>query len=253
MSLHVERGGTGRDLVLLHGWGLHGGVWAPVAKDLASRFRVHAVDFPGHGHSAAIAFRGLDETVDETAAVIPRDAIVCGWSFGGLVALRLARRHPGRVRALALVGTTPCFVARADWPHAMSAGTLASFAESLGRDLGGTLKTFIALNALGGANGRGAMRGLAAEIALRGEPDASALERGLAVLRETDLRDEAPGIAQPAAVIHGTRDALAPVEAGRWLAANLPRATLTEIADGAHLPFLTHRAQFAHALEALDG
>lgn len=253
MSLHVERTGAGPDLVLLHGWGLHGGVWDPVANVLGKRFRVHAVDLPGHGHSAATPFRSLDDTVDETAASIPRDALVCGWSLGSLVAQRLARRHPGRVRALALVGATPCFVERPDWPHGMKASTLESFAASLGRDLAGTLRSFIALNALGGANGRNAMRGLAAEIAARGAPDASALDRGLVVLRETDLRGEASSIAQRAAVIHGTRDALAPVEAGRWLAGRLPRATLTEIAEAAHLPFLTHPAAFARALEALDG
>ena len=56
MRLHVERLGSGPDLVLLHGWALHGGAWAPVAKRLAPRFRVHVVDLPGHGLSRGAAF-----------------------------------------------------------------------------------------------------------------------------------------------------------------------------------------------------
>jgi pimeloyl-[acyl-carrier protein] methyl ester esterase len=191
--------------------------------------------------------------VDEVAAQVPEGSVVCGWSLGGLIAQRLARRHPVRARALALVSTTPCFVERADWPHAMKAETLAGFASGLRTDLEATLKTFVMLNAMGGANGRPAIRALAAEVAARGAPDPSALDVGLALLRETDLRAEAAGIAQPTVVVHGGRDALAPVEAGRWLAAQLPRAHLVELPDAAHLPFASHPAEFAEAVERLHG
>lgn len=51
MSLHVETLGSGAPLVLLHGWGMHGGVWAEVAQQLAEEFCVHVVDLPGHGFS----------------------------------------------------------------------------------------------------------------------------------------------------------------------------------------------------------
>ncbi|HRA24442.1 MAG TPA: alpha/beta fold hydrolase, partial [Usitatibacteraceae bacterium] len=51
MALHVELAGQGPDLVLLHGWGLHGGVWQGLARELAPAFRLHLVDLPGHGHS----------------------------------------------------------------------------------------------------------------------------------------------------------------------------------------------------------
>jgi pimeloyl-[acyl-carrier protein] methyl ester esterase len=68
-----------------------------------------------------------------------------------------------------------------------------------------------------------------------------------------DLRHDVSRIAQPTAVIHGARDALAPVAAGRWLARHLPNATMTEIADAAHLPFFTHPRAFVQALESLRG
>ena len=110
MSLHVDRTGSGPDLVLLHGWGLHSGTWDDVAPLLARRFRVHAMDLPGHGLSAALPGASFDEAAEAVAEALPRDAIVCGWSLGGLFAQRIARHHPGRVRAMALVGATPCFV-----------------------------------------------------------------------------------------------------------------------------------------------
>lgn len=253
MTLHVKSGGRGPELVLLHGWGLHGGVWAPVREALEDRFHVSAFDLPGHGFSAFTPLRGFDAAVDEVAAQVPEGAIVCGWSLGGMIAQALARRHPVRVRSLALVSTTPCFVEQPGWAHAMQPGTLAGFASGLRTDLEATLKTFVALNSAGGAHRLTAMRALAGDLLSRGAPDPSALDMGLEMLRTTDLRELAAAITQPALVIHGRRDALVPVEAGRWLAANLPRARIVEIEGAAHLPFVTHPREFLAAIDTLHG
>ncbi len=51
-SLHVEIRGAGPDLVLLHGWALHGGMWGPWIDELSRRARLHLIDLPGHGRSA---------------------------------------------------------------------------------------------------------------------------------------------------------------------------------------------------------
>ena len=50
-ALHVEVVGHGPPLVLLHGWAMHGGVFAPLVARLRSRFTLHVVDLPGHGRS----------------------------------------------------------------------------------------------------------------------------------------------------------------------------------------------------------
>ncbi len=227
MRLHADVAGDGPDLVLLHGWGLHAGVWDGVREPLGRRFRVHALDLPGHGHSRTIAFGDLDSVCDAVEAAMPREAIVCGWSMGGLIAQHLAARGTGRVRALALVSTTPCFVERPDWPHAMKLTTLEAFAQGLERDPEATLRTFVVLNALGGsARARALARTLAAGLAARGAPHATALVHGLTLLRDTDLRAASARLALPCVVIHGRRDVLAPVAAGEWLAARVPGARL---------------------------
>jgi pimeloyl-[acyl-carrier protein] methyl ester esterase len=95
------------------------------------------------------------------------------------------------------------------------------------------------------------MRELAALLSARGTPPSPALAAGLALLHDTDLRDEVPSIDLPAAVIHGGRDVLTPVGAGRWLAGRLPFARLTEIPEAAHLPFVSHPGAVAEALECL--
>lgn len=241
---------SARDLVLLHGWGLHAGAWDEARPLLAPRFTVHALDLPGHGDAAHHAPQDFDDAVDAIAARMPDAAIACGWSLGGLFAQRLAVRHAAKVAKLVLVATTPCFVTRADWPHAMQPATLGDFAASLHLDRERTLRDFVHLNALHGAHGREAVRAFTRHLAERPAPSLAALEASLAWLREVDLRPDAARITQPTLVVHGSRDALAPIAAGRWLAAAIPHATLDEIEDGAHLPFFTHRERFVGALEA---
>jgi pimeloyl-[acyl-carrier protein] methyl ester esterase len=250
VSLHVERYGSGLDLVLLHGWGLHSGVWSEALPALAARHRVHAVDLPGHGFSADAPTHGFDAAAAQVADVVPQDAILCGWSLGGLFAQRIARLDSRKARALVLVSTTPCFVERWGWPHAMKAATLAAFAAGLRHDRDATLADFVRLNALNGARSREAIRAFTERVAERGTPAAATLEATLQWLGDTDLRADAPWLAMPTLVVHGARDALAPVEAGRWLAASLPHARTLELPDAAHLPFFTHRETFAQALES---
>ena len=253
MNLHVETSGAGPDLALLHGWGLHSGAWTEAMPALAASFRVHAVDLPGHGRSAGAAATSLDEAADAVAARIPAGSAIVGWSLGGLVAQRMAQRHPGHARQLVLASTTPCFVERPDWPHGMKPATLDAFGDGLARNREATLASFVRLNALHGAHGREAIRAFTARLFERGAPDAGSLAATLGWLRDTDLRASTAGLRVGTLVVHGSRDAIAPVAAGHWLANHIPGAALLELSDAAHLPFFTHRQAFVDAVESFVG
>ena len=95
MSLHVEIRGQGPDLVLLHGWALHGGMWGSWLDELATHARLHLVDLPGHGHSPWIpALPSLAELARTVGPIVPPGAALVGWSLGGMIALELARQDP---------------------------------------------------------------------------------------------------------------------------------------------------------------
>lgn len=258
MSLHVDSYGSGAPLLLIHGWGMHGGMWGGVAERLTEHFRVLAVDLPGHGWSGkgkgirdkgALSPFSLDAIVDELAAQFGEPLAVCGWSLGGQIALRWALRHPQQVSRLALVASTPCFVRRPGWDCAMAEETLAEFAAALQQDYALTLRRFLALQVRGSERERELLAALRSALMSRGEPDLGALQAGLDILRDCDLRGVLPGIHQPALVIGGERDTLTPPQAAHYLAAQLPNARLALIEGAAHAPFLSHPDEFMMQLK----
>jgi pimeloyl-[acyl-carrier protein] methyl ester esterase len=241
MSPHVEIRGHGPDLVLLHGWALHGGMWGPWLDDLARHARVHLVDLPGHGHSDWSAGRGsLSELARAVHGCVPPGSVLLGWSLGGMVALELARQDPGLAGALVLVATTPRFVAGDDWEHGMQAPVLEEFARGLSGDHRGIVQNFLALQTRGDEHSHQTLRMLRRSLDAHGPPDARALAAGLEILRTTDLRDALPGITVPVLVITGGHDRLTPAGAGRALAEALPQARYHEIPRSGHAPFLSH-------------
>jgi pimeloyl-[acyl-carrier protein] methyl ester esterase len=272
-GLHVDRyeyagSGSGAPLLLIHGWGMHGGMWSGVAERLAQNFSVMAVDLPGHGYSVdsrrksqdtrdkaeASAFSyGLDGIVDELSGQFNEPLTLCGWSLGGQIALCWAKRHPEQVRRLLLVASTPCFVSKDDWPCAMPVETLAEFGEALQQDYRQTLRRFLALQLRGSEHERELLAALRGALFSHGEPDLGALQSGLAILRDCDLRSALPDIRQPVLVIAGERDMLTPPQASHYLASHLPDARLAMIRGAAHAPFLSHTAEFAeHVMNFLN-
>ncbi|BBI98662.1 pimeloyl-[acyl-carrier protein] methyl ester esterase [Ferrigenium kumadai] len=254
MSLHVEESGSGEPLLLIHGWGMHGGMWGDVASRLAQDFRVLVVDLPGHGRSPGIEVLGsssaLDAIVDELAERFDESLTVCGWSLGGQIALRWAASHPRQVSRLVMVASTPCFVRQPGWDCAMAPDTLAQFAAALQRDHAATLRRFLALQVRGSEGERELLARLRAALFSRGEPDMAALQSGLEILRDSDQRAALPEIELPVLVIAGERDTLTPPQASRYSAERLPDARLEIIGGAAHAPFLSHPEKFMGSLKS---
>lgn len=249
MRLFVERLGQGPNIVLLHGWGLHGGVWGGLPAHLATRFRVNVVDLPGHGRSRRNAPLRLDNLVDAVVETVPGPAIWLGWSLGALVALDAALRFRDTVIKLVLTGATPRFTRAPDWPQAISTELLTQLAVELHGDYQATLERFLSLQVGGAEEARATLRSLRADLLQHGAPDIEALHEGLTILLETDLRARLGEIQAPTQIIHGGRDRLSHPDAARELAMRLPQARLDMIATAGHAPFLSHASEFNACLD----
>lgn len=253
MSLYVQSLGEGPDLVLLHGWGMHGGVWQPVLERLTQKFRVHVFDLPGLGNSAAVSPYTLQGLAEAVAGQAPEGAAVCGWSMGGLVAMRWALDRPGSLRRLLLVGTTPRYINGDGWDCGIDPDVFRQFAAQVEADYQGTLTKFLSLQAHGGDAPKDTIRRLRESFFERGRPRGEDLQAGLEILLETDLRAAVPGLKLPVLVLHGDYDRLAPVAAGRWLAEHLPDAGFALCPGASHAPFLSHPDWFVRQVEAFAG
>jgi pimeloyl-[acyl-carrier protein] methyl ester esterase len=249
-QLHVEVVGTGPPLVLLHGWAMHGGVFAPLVERLRDRRTLHVVDLPGHGLSRGCGVPlALEPCVAAIAARVPV-APWCGWSLGGLFALHAAATRPRQVPALAMLCASPRFVRGQDWKHGVAAEIFRDFAAGLRDDYRGTLDLFVALEAFGSEHAKDEMRALRGELFARGEPTAAVLADGLELLEATDRRDALPGLQVPSLWLAGRRDRLVDPRAMAAAAALAPGAELHVVEQAGHAPFLTHADAVATRLAA---
>jgi pimeloyl-[acyl-carrier protein] methyl ester esterase len=212
-----------KDLVFLSGWGFDSRVWQPVVERLAGKFHI------GYDLDAA-----------------PADAIVCGWSLGAMRVLKSA--VVVRLGKLVLVGATPRFVQAPDWPCAQPPELLDSFTAAVATDPLAALRRFAALLNQGDDRARDITRQLTALLGARID-DSATLAAGLAELRDSDLRKSAVAVRLPTLLVHGERDPLMPLAAGRWLAEHMPDARLEIFSGAAHAPFLSQPDRFAEMLQ----
>lgn len=255
-DLYIHTEGCGdTHLVLLHGWAMHGGVFAPLIEALRDRCTLHVVDLPGHGRSRECETSLQPTDCARAIAAQTPPAIWLGWSMGGLYALQGALDFPAQVRGVAMLCASPRFV-RDDkhgdqsWPYAVSLEILDDFGRDLETDYEGTLDRFLALEALGSDCAQADLRKLRTHTFSEHPPQVRALVEGLDVLEHTDLRARVHELALPSAWIAGRRDRLIPWQAMQWGAAQCD-GTFTRIDGGGHAPFIGHTGEVVAAIEPL--
>ena len=250
-DLFIDTRGHGdRHVVLLHGWAMHGGVFAPLVEQLEATCTLHLVDLPGHGRSRDCALPLEPATCARVIAAATPPALWLGWSLGGAIALRAALDFPEQVGALAMVCASPCFVRRADWEYGVSPEVFTDFGRELDCDHHATVERFLALEAMGSDHAREDMRRMRGEVFRYGDPDPRVLHEGLALLQEFDLRASLSALTQPSAWIAGSRDRLVPWRALAW-SANACGGRSIRIEHAGHAPFIGFSADVAGAVMSL--
>ncbi len=101
-------------LILLHGWMGNCDDWHRVIELLKSRFYCIAIDLPGHGKTQVIGEDQAYQFIDTVVGIIQLldnlklDRVtICGYSFGGRLALYLALEYPDRFDRVILESTAP--------------------------------------------------------------------------------------------------------------------------------------------------
>jgi len=256
--MHVNSVGQGQDLVLLHGWAMHGGVFDSLVKKLELQYRVHIVDLPGFGFSREEnGVYNLDEVTDSVISEFRdrklHNVILIGWSLGGLIAQNICLRDSELVSKLVLVASIPKFVYAVNWKNGIDESLLSVFHVSMQEDYRKTVLRFLSLQVLGDELAMLQLRLLRQEIFTRGEPNHDALKSGLVILQNSDIRDRVADITQQCLLIGGTQDQIVLVNAIKDSVKLFPNAEYKIIEKAAHGLFLSHEPQFLDILnEFLD-
>ncbi len=261
VRLHIDdSGGSGRPVVLIHGWPLSAQAWAPqMAALTAAGYRVVAYDRRGFGLSdKPDAGYGYDTLADDLQRVIDQcglqDVTLVGFSMGGgEVARYIARHGAARLRSVVFAAAvTPSLMRSADNPDGpLTAEHAQQQKAQFEQDCSAYFDQFT--TAFFSANGV-----LQVTESQRGEAIAlcqqSAQHAALACMDSfatTDFRADLKKVMLPTLVIHGAADAIVPIEGSGLLTHRaVPHSKLVTVPGAPHGLNVSHAQAFNAALLA---
>lgn len=246
--------GEGRPVVFASSWALTSEMWAyQVAHLSEAGFRCIAFDRRGHGRSDAPAHGyDMDTLADDIAAVIDQLGLkqvdLVAHSMGGSEVARYIGRHgAGRVRKVALVAPAgPCLVQKPDnafgAPQAYFDARIAEWRADFPKWARENQAPFFTPS-----TSQPMQEWLIAQMLSTPTPVAIAAFQALV---RADVRPDLAKIDRPTLVLHGDRDASAPLDiTGRRFAAGIKGAELKVYAGAPHGIFVTHMEQVNRDLE----
>lgn len=229
---HVDHGGDGPPVVLLHSFLMDGEMFAPQVRDLGAEYRLITVDERGHGGTPADGpFDYWDVARDVLAVLdhlgIDRAAVV-GTSQGGFIGLRMALLAPERVTALAVLGSS------ADAEDPQVAAVYRQLRD--GWRANGPAEELLDTVS-------GICLGTTEESVWKQKwrtVDGERFAQILDVLVDRDsLLDRLGEVRCPVLVMHGTADAAYPVAKAQEIADGVPHAEFETVEGGFHFLSLT--------------
>ncbi|MEO8033232.1 MAG: alpha/beta hydrolase [Acidobacteriota bacterium] len=253
-KLYIKDWGSGRPVILLHGWPLSADSWDEGAMAIVDAgFRAIAYDRRGFGRSSQ-PFDGYDydtladDLADVMEATGARDATLAGFSMGGGEVARYMSRHAGKgvVQAVLVSSVVPFLMKTPDNPLGVDPAIFQKMTEGMKKDrahfFAGFFKDFF-----------GKVSDEVLEWARKITMEAS-FKATLACANSfatTDFRPDLPAISVPTLIIHGTDDKTVPIDpTGRAAAKAIKGAKLIEYEGSPHGVFVTDKERLANDLIA---
>ena len=259
IELHYNDYGTGKPVVLIHGWPLSGRSWeGQVPAFIEAGYRVITYDRRGFGQSSqpwggyeydtfASDLAKLIDTLDLT------DVTLIGFSMGGGELARYVTNYgEERIAKLVFASAVPPYLMKTDDnpDGGLDAETAAGFAAGITGDraafLAGFLENFFTSGEPSPVNKPKVSPehiDYALSIALIASPKGT-LDSTTA-FATTDFRDDLTKITVPTLVIHGDSDAIVPFEvSGLRTAAAIAGSETVVIEDAPHGVTVSHTAEW---------
>jgi len=233
-AVSYKEWGEGPPLVLVPG--LAGGyeLLGPLARLLAGHFRVISYQLRGEDDPFALRQRfGLPELVDDLAELIGWLGLECpavmGVSFGGILALELAARHPSRLRKLIVQGVGSHF--ERGFLQGIAGSVLSCF--PLPADSPFVNQFFNLL--FGGRNRPGSLFDFVTRQCW--QTDQSVMAHRFHLAEQFDMVERLHRVRTPALILSGERDLLVSAESMKTLHRGIKGSRVVELEGCGHLAF----------------
>jgi non-heme chloroperoxidase len=259
VRLHIEdTGGSGRPLVLIHGWPLSGQAWGPQVSVLqAAGYRVVTYDRRGFGRSDKPASGyGYDVLADDLQRVMDQcglqDVTLVGFSMGGGEVARFVARHgESRLHSVVFAAAVPPYLMKtADNPEGpLTPEAVQQMRRALEQDRHAFFEQFTTnfFSANGVLQVTEAQRSEA--IALCHQSAQHAALACMDSFGTTDFREDLRKVRVPTLVIHGEADAIVPLDgSGQRTHLAVPHSRLVRVPGAPHGLNVSHASAFNDAL-----
>ena len=259
-KLYVKDWGSGRPVILLHGWPLSADSWDDQAMGIADAgFRAIAYDRRGFGRSEQPwSGYNYDTLADDLAAVVEEtgatDAALVGFSMGGGEVARYMSRHGGKnvAQAVLISSVVPYMLKTADNPDGVDQATFDQMTEGIKQDRAHFFASFFR-----DFYGVGLVSHPVSDEVLEWSRNVSMQASLKATLdcakafATTDFRPDLATFSVPTLIIHGTDDKTVPIDAtARAAARGIPHAKLIEYDGAPHGLFAKHKERLTSDLLA---
>jgi non-heme chloroperoxidase len=254
VRLHVTDLGEGVPVILIHGWPLSDAMYEYQYDALIKNdYRAIGITLRGFGQSDKPYGKYNHDVFAEDIKVILEElqienAILGGFSFGGATAIRFATKYNNEhISKLALFGAAaPREVRKDDFPYGLPVEVLNNLVELNATNRPQLIEEFGKLFA---ASETALPKNIAGWLArIQFQSSQYAMEQGLLMIRDSDLRADLEKITIPTAIFHGKLDKLCPFELAEQLHKGIANSKLIAFENSGHALFLEERPKFNEEL-----
>ena len=246
-------------LIFVHGWATDKWVWEEAGRGLSET--AININLPGHGGqlpwdepSLLPAIREIKEGLRPLGRT---KAIGVGWSLGSMALINGLSDFKESFKALVLVGSTPCFVEKEDFPWGQPKALVKRMLMDMKKEPAPTLERFYRLNFTEEEQKTSATMKMMDRYAFPGPVTCEGtvpgcfpafryeeMTKALEALYMTDLREELKTIDIPVLLVHGRLDSICPVGAAEYMGSRIKGAKLEIIESAGHAPHITRPELF---------
>jgi pimeloyl-ACP methyl ester carboxylesterase len=252
VKLHVKDWGTGRPVIMMHGWPLSADSFDDLAMAVAGAgLRAIAYDRRGFGRSdQPWGGYDYDTLADDLGSVIneyvgAQDATLLGFSMGGGEVARYMTRHHGRgvKQAILVASVVPYMLKTADNSKGVEHSVFDAMAKAITEDRAKFWSAFFKdFYGVGNASQSVSEEVLEWSRQVSMQAGLNATLGCAKAFSSTDFRGDLPSFRVPTLIVHGTADKTVPIDtSARQAAAGIPGSRLVEYDGAPHGLFASHK------------